>query len=227
MVATVVLLESLWKGKGMGCVIGEAGMGKTFSIATGLTLNKQIDYVYISFPPESTARLVSQKLVEALSGEAATKIERNEILRLRATSLLRSRQPMVIVDEAQNLDRQGIENLRYLHDVCSCSFPILLSGGDGCWEVLSAEKMLESRIHEYVAHRRLCETDVVDILPNYHPLWTDADPELIRHIDARRCRGEFRRWAGFTAKAELEVDASPDAEINEDLVDSILATLPP
>ncbi len=227
MAATIETMEDLWETNGLGAVIGEPGAGKTFSLATGVKQLKHINYVYMPFPPETTARLVSQKLVEALTGESATKIERNEVLRLKARDLLLEKKSMVVCDEAQNLDRYGIENLRYLHDICDCSFPILLCGGDGCWEVLSAEKMLESRIHEYVAHRLLEIEDVLEIIPSYHPMWSDAEPDLIKFVDRARCKGEFRRWAGFTAKAERRLEEDGRNSIDLKVVQDLLATFPP
>jgi DNA transposition AAA+ family ATPase len=50
------------------------------------------------------------------------------------------------VDEAQRLTSECIEFLRYLHDHPHTRFALILVGGDGCWEVLSREPMLRSRI---------------------------------------------------------------------------------
>lgn len=227
MLATIEMMSELRETTCLGTVIGNPGAGKTFSMASAIERMPGLDYVYITFPPETTSRLVSQKLLEALTGEAATKIERNEALRLRARDILMSRQPMVIGDEAQNLGRNGIEGLRYMHDICDCSFPILLCGGEGCWKVLSAEKMLKSRIHEYVAHRLFDEEDVVNLMPGYHPVWERVDEDLIRMIDRRRCRGEFRLWAGFTAKAERYLERNDLDSVDREIVLDLLDTCPP
>lgn len=51
---------------------------------------------------------------------------------------------VVVVDEAQSLNTECIEYLRYLHDHRSTRFALLLVGGDGTWKVLSREPMLRS-----------------------------------------------------------------------------------
>lgn len=194
------LVKSVVKHNAIGVCIGNAGMGKTFCLSVTLARQPKLDYIWITLPTDATARLVSQKLVEALTGVPARKIERNELLRIKAQKLLMERRPLVIADEAQNLDRDGIEALRYLHDCCGCSFPIILAGGDGCWNVLSQELMLLSRVFDCVEHSPMTEKDLREILPTYHSVYSDVDPDVVKYVDDRYCRGEFRAWASFTIK---------------------------
>lgn len=60
--------------------------------------------------------------------------------------LLAATPRLVVVDEAQRLNGECIEMLRHLHDHPAARFALLYVGGDGCWEVLSREPMLRSRI---------------------------------------------------------------------------------
>ena len=207
-------------------VIGGPGTGKTFAIRQILRTRSDIDHVWVQFPMESTPRLVSQKLVEALTGERLPKIEQNEILRQRAIELLQKRKPLVVIDEAQNLNKACIEGLRYLHDVSGCSFPMILAGGDGCWDVLRAERMLKSRILDFVRHRALSEEEVEEIIPTYHPIYETMNLQLIKNIDARRCQGEFRIWAAFTLKLTQLLDKEQRTDPTTDDVEIILETMP-
>lgn len=226
--ATFDLVDSVVEHNAIGVVLGDPGMGKTFSLSVALAMRPKLDYIWITLPTDATARLVSQKIVEALTGIPARKTERNEILRLKARELLLERKPLVIGDEAQNLDSQGVEAFRFLHDICGCCFPIILAGGDGCWETLSQEEMLLSRVFESVEHTPLDSDELVEILPNYHRVYSGIDPEVLKYVNDRFCRGQFRRWAAFTIKANFRLDraASSGACLDLAFASDILKTFP-
>ena len=57
---------------------------------------------------------------------------------------------LVVIDEAQWLNRDCIEYLRHLHDDPATKFALLLVGGNGCWDVLSRGPMLRSRLFRRV-----------------------------------------------------------------------------
>ena len=47
----------------------------------------------------------------------------------------------------------------------------------------------------------LSARDVLELIPCYHPLYHDADAELLLTIDDRYAHGLFRHWAAFTHTA--------------------------
>jgi DNA transposition AAA+ family ATPase len=53
----------------------------------------------------------------------------------------------LVVDEAQRLTRHAMEVLRYFYDDPDTQLALLLVGGDGCWETISREPMLASRVY--------------------------------------------------------------------------------
>ncbi|MFE9368064.1 AAA family ATPase [Streptomyces sp. NPDC006978] len=67
-------------------------------------------------------------------------------LTTKLVGLLATPMHLVVVDEAQRLNGDCIELLRHLHDHPKTRFALLYVGGDGCWEVLSKEPMLRSRV---------------------------------------------------------------------------------
>lgn len=222
---TLDLLRMVWRHNAIGVILGEAGMGKTFSLQTALSLMPDIDFIWITLPTDTTARLVSQKLVEALTGEPATKIERNEVLRLKAQQLLLERRCLVVVDESQHLHRTGIEAMRYVHDACGCSFPIILAGGNGCWDVLSKQPMLRSRIFDAVRHVPMTMNDVLEVLPEYHPIYAGVDRAVLEMVNDKYCQGVFRNWAAFTLKA-AETLKKTGATFNRAFASKLLQTFP-
>ena len=89
-----------------------------------------------------------------------------------------------------------------LHDHPMTHFALLLVGGDGCWEVLSREPMLRSRICRRVIFRPLNSRQVLEMVRRYHPLYHDVSEDLVRFIDSHFGHGNFRNWAAFTRSAQ-------------------------
>lgn len=145
-------------------------------------------------------RLVTTTLLELLTRVPDRDRDRFYATRLLIEELTR-RPRMVVVDEAQRLNRECIECLRHLHDNRATNFGLLLVGGDGCWEVLSREPMLRSRIYRRVTFRPLSSQQVLDLLPSYHRIYQKVDGELLLFIDDNFAHGNFRNWASFTRSA--------------------------
>jgi hypothetical protein len=61
--------------------------------------------------------------------------------------------------------------------------------------------MLRSRLYRRVTFTPLPSRDVLEVIPRYHPLYNDADPELLLTIDDHYAHGLFRHWAAFTHTA--------------------------
>ena len=87
------------------------------------------------------------------------------------------------MDEAQRLNSDCIELLRHLHDDPKTKFALLYVGGDGCWEVLSREPMLRSRVFRRLPFRPLTAEEIPALMRDYHPIYTGADDALLRQID--------------------------------------------
>ena len=90
-------------------------------------------------------------------------------------------------------------------------------GGGDCYRVLRREPMLSSRVYVWQEFRRLDREQVLAVIPAYHPVWADADPEDIAYADVHAGHGNFRAWSKITAHvvtalARLE-RSRPDREI--------------
>jgi DNA transposition AAA+ family ATPase len=182
----------------MGAVVGPAGLGKTFAIAHAIEQRGE-PVVQLTFEARPTMRLVADRLLNALTGApwSGTRFAMTAQLLDR----LSERRRLVVIGEAQNLNRDCFEYLRHLHDDPATRFGLLFDGGDGCWEVLAREPMLHSRIYRRVAFTALRDDDVLALIPDYHPIYTDADPELLLLINDKAANGRLRSWAAFTHTA--------------------------
>ena len=191
-------VADLINNEAMGAVVGAAGLGKTFAIAHALESRTE-PFVHLTFEARPTMRLVADRLLNALTGApwSGTRFAMTAELLER----LSERRRLVVIGEAQNLNRDCFEYLRHLHDDPATRFALLFDGGDGCWEVLAREPMLHSRIYRRVAFTALSDRDVLTLIPGYHPIYREADPELLLLIDDKVAHGRLRSWAAFTHTA--------------------------
>lgn len=208
-------VADVWACAAMGAVHGPAGLGKTFAVDNALAGRPRGDVCWTSFPSRPTMRLVAVELWRTLSGEPAPKADRFA-LTARLVEELSTRPRMVVVDEAQRLNRECIEFLRHLHDHPATTFGLLLVGGDGCWDVLAREPMLRSRIYRRVSFAAMTSEQVLDVVPRFHPLYEGTQRELILFVDDNFGHGNFRNWAAFT-RTVLSLCKRRGREFDEDV----------
>lgn len=197
-VLTERAISDLAEAQAMGAFYGDAGLGKTFAVASAVA-GCGLPSVTVEYPLRATMKAVVQGLLEALTG-VPHHGERFALTR-DLTRELSGAPRLIVVDEAQRLNHDAVETLRMLHDHPDTRFALALVGGNGCWEVLSAHPMLRSRIYRRVAFTRLEWKELAVILPAYHPIYRDAGRELLVLVDEAYARGSFRAWAVFTRTA--------------------------
>lgn len=186
--------------RGLGVVHGAAGLGKTFAVERAVDqVAEGWTPVWLSFPVRPTMRLIATELLAALTGSHSNG-DRFKLSRMLAFELAQSPH-LLIVDEAQTLNREGIEFLRHLGEDPRRQSAMLLVGGDGCWDVLSREPMLRSRVFRRVLFAPLPCEEMVRAMRGYHPIYADVDVELLRFVDLHCGHGNFRNWASFTLTA--------------------------
>lgn len=200
-------LDDLVQHFAMGVVYGAAGLGKTFAVqaaverlaAEGRATGSRLRIVDVVFPHDPTTRRVAETLSQALLGRsgkpARGRFELQEQVRLE----LSSRPHLLVVDEAQRLTRHAMEVLRYFYDDPDIQLALLLVGGDGCWETISREPMLASRVYRRRRFHPFRAAEVPDLMRSYHDLYAHADPGLISDVNTVFAHGYWRDWAKFTS----------------------------
>jgi DNA transposition AAA+ family ATPase len=132
-------------------------------------------------------RLVAARLFEQLTCGFAGRWSRFELLN-QLVEELAVRPRAIVVDEAQRLTSECIEFLRYLHDHPRTRFGLILVGGDGCWEVLSREPMLRSRIFRRVNVTPLTGEQVCELMGTFHPIYAGVEAEVLLLVESLRAR---------------------------------------
>jgi DNA transposition AAA+ family ATPase len=165
-------ITDLIESEAMGAVVGPAGLGKTFAIEHALA-GREEEVVTLTFEARPTMRLVADRLLHKLADApgSGTRFAMTDQPQIR----LSDRRRLVVIGEAQNLNRDCFECLHHLHDDPATRFALLFDGGAGCWELLAREPMLRSRIYRRVAFGQLSDGDALAPIPGHHPIYTGVD----------------------------------------------------
>lgn len=208
-----------------GVIYGPAGTGKTFAVHSALAEHAHTQPVVLVFPSHPTMRVVADELLFALTGERAP-VRRNRFQLISSlVDHLAGAPRLVVVDEAQRLNSDCLELLRHLHDHTDTRFALLYVGGNGCWEVLSAEPMLRSRLFRMVPFKPQPRQDVVALMRAYHPIHTHAPEELLLEVDDTFAHGTLRDWASFTHTAAALCAEQGTDTLNEAVLTNAYALL--
>lgn len=201
LIATHRAVGDLVECAAMGVVHGMAGLGKTYGVEQALARVGALGEVcWVTFPSRPTMRLVAARLFEELTGLRADGYSRFTLMD-QVVDELAVRPRTVVVDEAQRLTSECIEFLRYVHHHPHTRFALILVGGDGCWEVLSREPMLRSRIFRRVSTSALSGPRVCALMGSFHPIYTGVEHEVLLLVDDHFAHGNLREWASFTHTA--------------------------
>jgi hypothetical protein len=160
-----------------------------------------------------------------LTGAAAPRSRNRFYLTNALVDELSGPQRLVVIDEAQRLNGDCIELLRHLHDHPSTRFALLYVGGDGCWEVLSREPMLASRVFRRLPFKKLARDKLPALMRTYHPIYAAVDEALLLEVDEGYGHGIFRNWAAFTETAAMLCAEACRDHLDADVVANAYALL--
>ncbi|MFI5773658.1 AAA family ATPase [Streptomyces sp. NPDC051658] len=222
------VVDDLVKNNATGVIHGPAGTGKTYAVESALedqAARGGPAVCNLSFTARPTMRLVADQLLAALTGTTASSSRNRFHITNKLLDLLAHPRRLLVVDEAQRLNSDCIELLRHLHDEPKTKFALLYVGGDGCWEVLSREPMLRSRVFRRLPFRPLAADEVPDLMRGYHPIYEEADAALLRQIDELYGQGTMRDWAAFTHTAAGLCQDTGRPRIDTEVIDNALTLL--
>lgn len=217
-------LADLVNARAMMCVHGDAGLGKTLSVNTALRELAPADVCRVQFRARPTPRDIRHVLFNALgiSGTPPLRpIEFDTLLK----DVLAERFRILICDEAQWLSRECFELWRHLWDDRRTQIAIVFVGGGDCYRVLRREPMLSSRIYIWQEFRRLSREQVLATIPAFHPVWAQADPDDLAHIDLHAGHGNFRAWSRITAHTVTGMQRLSRDRPDRDVVDWVFTRL--
>ncbi len=211
------------EARAVGVVYGEAGVGKTFAVEHA-TEKANVEAHWFTFSRQPALTHIVKVMLESITSVP----HRGERFKLTSDLLavLTEKPRLVVVDEAQQLNADAFDYLRFLHDDPDTQFSLMFVGGNGCWKTLSRYPMLLSRVYRRVGLQNLTEDEVMTLMPQFHPVHADAAAETLLWVDETFAQGNFRRWAAFTRTV---ADLSDDLGVrtyDEKIAKAALSLLP-
>ncbi|MFI7055488.1 AAA family ATPase [Streptosporangium canum] len=210
--------------KGMMCVHGAAGLGKTLSTTASLHELAPDATIRVQFRSRPTPSDIRTLLFEQLHIQGrmpALAAERDNLLK----KVLSERFRAVVCDEAQWMSTECFEYCRHLWDDDQTDMAIIFVGGGDCYRVLRREPMLASRVFIWQEFKPLTQEEVVTYIPVYHPVWTNADPDDILFVNTHAAHGNLRAWAKITAHTLIGVQRADLETPNRDILQWVFSRL--
>ncbi|WP_051813793.1 hypothetical protein [Streptomyces sp. NRRL S-340] len=63
------------------------------------------------------------------------------------------------------------------------------------------------------------------LIPLYHPIWADADPDDITYAVSRAAHGNFRNWARLTALTHTALDRTGRPRVDQEVLRWVFSKL--
>lgn len=174
----------------IAAIIGDAGLGKTFAVDYAVRTS-EMPFVRIQVAKAYSVKAVMYLLLEALTGYDSNESHYRLTNQLKAD--LTTDPHIVVIDEAQNLQKEALDQIRLLHD--STVFPLFLVGGKGCGKVLRGDRQLSDRVAGWVNFAPLDDKRLFETLDSYHPFFAETERELLWELNRDYAKGILRRWA--------------------------------
>lgn len=226
-----LLLGDTVRLNGIAAVSGPPGCGKTFAVDHFVRTHPVMQgrqWHWLDMPPQPTTKEVTVRLLDAVGEQRPLRATEYELTELLAPALI-SLRPVVVVDEAQNLKTNGLQQLRYLHDRGQGRSWTLLLVGSTVNRSLAGAAELGSRVSSWLAFVPLTGTEpLLRALHAWHPLLAATPAELLLRVDAFYARGNFRLWAQFLRALLSLLEHRPAGTVPDDhLISAALASVSP
>ena len=200
-------------------VDGSPGSGKSTAVAA-LGASASIDAVTVNVRPKSSGLGLMQSFFEAITGAphmGGTQRQVESALKV----LLAEKPRLVIVDEAQNVGLPALQALRFLLDLPTGKWGLVLAG-KGLLAMLAKEQMLDSRVALRITMPKLTGNTLISTLSKLHPLCADAPARLLLAIDMAWAHGNLREW---TKLLEWVIDLAPGCALDVNLAEEAIGYL--
>ncbi|MFI2378093.1 hypothetical protein ACH5AO_23975 [Streptomyces sp. NPDC018964] len=123
-----------------------------------------------------------------------------------------------LVDESQWPGGEAFEYFRHLWDEPSTQLAVIFIGGAGRPTVPHREPTLSSRTFIRQQFTHLTPDEVLEVIPLFHPVRADADPDDITFTDGHAAHGDFRARAQLTAHTRTALARTGRPHVGQELL---------
>ncbi|MES9594344.1 ATP-binding protein [Streptomyces sp. NPDC094045] len=179
------------------CVLGDAGLGKTFAVHHAAHTRFPQAHVPLRLgarPTPADLRAHLHHALELPGAPPAAPAVADALIRraLAATPYI------VAVDEADRMPEACFEYLRFLHDALPDGLCTVLIAGQRGEKALRAQQMLATRTAQWLTLQPLTRDQIPRSIPALHPLWQTVASDQLCFLDGHFAHGSLRRWALLT-----------------------------
>lgn len=186
-------LQSAIKSRAMICIHGGVGLGKTLTVRTCLRDLARDTTLFFQFHRHCKLPKIQEDVAAALDIPDSTRD-----LNKRIDEALGERPYILVFDETQGLTTDALEWVRTLWDTARIRPTVVFVGAEETRRHLRRRSALASRIDQWPRFTPLHPTEVVEHMPQYHPVWSKTGDDDLLWLDDAACRGNFRDWAKLT-----------------------------
>jgi DNA transposition AAA+ family ATPase len=185
-------VTQLYDSGGIVLIDGKPGVGKTFGTKRVLS-QLDVRVHWADMPDTPKGKEANARIFTAVTGRRTPLRMTEYALTDETVDVLDGLKAVLVVDEAQNMTKSALRQLRYLHDRPTTKAPLVLLGS-GVINVVSQVPELDSRVARRVHVKELTGAQLRELLPLLHPSLA-AMSESVRMQLAEYARGNLRRWA--------------------------------
>ncbi|MEE1826167.1 ATP-binding protein [Streptomyces sp. BE20] len=212
--------------RGIACVYGDAGQGKTVAVhqALGL-LPRRLPVCLAQVAVKSALPQLRAALLTAF-GLPATALTNRTDAADRALIDAFKTPGVLLIDDVQRIAAPELDYLRLLADAPTTQMSLVLCGA-GAERTLARARALASRVLTWQHVPRLETSQIPTVLRLFHPLWHTATDADLLHTDETCARGNFRTWAKITSHAYAALDQHPGTGADRALLSKACSRLGP
>ncbi|MGA4844388.1 AAA family ATPase [Streptomyces sp. G45] len=212
--------------RGIVCVYGDPGHGKTVAVHQALRLlprrfpvHRALVAVKPALPQLRAALLAAFNLPAKALSSRTDAADRALLEAFRAPGVL-------VTDDVQRIAAPELDYLRLLVDAPTTQTSLVLCGA-GAERTLARAPALASRVLTWQQVPRLDGAQVPAVLRLFHPLWDAATDADLLHADATCAKGNFHTWAKITSHAYAALARTPGTVVDRALLSGACSRLGP
>ncbi|MFI1524867.1 AAA family ATPase [Kitasatospora cineracea] len=212
--------------RGIACVYGDTGQGKTVAVHQALSLlPRRVPVHQAQIPVKPALPQLRAALLTAFGLPAGALTNRTDAADCALIDAFRS-PGVLLIDDVQRISAPELDYLRLLADAPTTRMSLVLCGA-GAERTVARAPALASRVLTWHHTTRLQTSQLPTVLRLFHPLWHTATDEDLLHADESCARGNFRTWAKITSHAYALLDRLPGTGADRALLDRACARLGP
>lgn len=215
------MMETIEIG-GMMRVSGPVGHGKTFATARAVQYcakrHPDMTVTWVELAGAVRGRGLAVALYEQIIGPRRGARPSLAELRVELAEHLTTRLHLIVCDEAQHVSNEAMHLLRWLYDANGSQLVVVFCGVDELRRPMPPE--INSRIVTSVRFEPIPDDEAPTLLRQFHPMFQRVDAKLLKSVNRREARGEWRWWCKFLSRATIY--AANDEQITQTMFAALI-----